>query len=181
MGIFLHRTTKELIRGGHDPDFDPAVWLVLTTADLAGGIADIAALEAAAVPQRYWKPSGQRIVEMTAGEKAADDAARLPDGKRDLVTQLEIAEDRYIERRYQASVRETFRNMALNGPSAARLVYLRTLFTWLTSVAAYSNGRRTAINAAATKAVLDAVAVDFPGTLNGTDPGVTVAGALAIP
>ena len=64
MADVVHRTTLEYLRSVNTPEYPVIDWIINP---------NLSAL--AAVPQRYWKVSGDLVVEMTAGEKTAKDAA----------------------------------------------------------------------------------------------------------
>lgn len=72
MAATWNKVTKEYRPSVHTPDFaaDPDVVVFARARDNA----DRDALLASAVPPKYWKPDGDRVVEMTTAEKAATDA-----------------------------------------------------------------------------------------------------------
>jgi len=63
----INRTTLELKLSVNTPDFPVGTWIISP---------DLSALTA--VPQKYWKISGDLVLEMTSGEKAVVDAALAP-------------------------------------------------------------------------------------------------------
>ena len=67
MARAIHRTIYNYLRSVHTPDFDPADWLI--NPDLSG---------VSGVPEKYWKVSGDSVVEMSQAEKDAVDAANAP-------------------------------------------------------------------------------------------------------
>ncbi len=76
MGNFVNRTTLEYRESVNDPEHVDPPWLFVTPGSPSATV--IAAVEA-----KYWKIVGDEVQEMTAGEKAAVDAALLTD-QRDL-------------------------------------------------------------------------------------------------
>jgi len=97
MATALHRSTLEL-RHSVDPTElpgDPADWLVQP---------DLSALEG--VPKRYWKLVGESVMEMTAEEKAAVDAAELAGAKRARIALLRDEADAFVAGVYPSSTRE---------------------------------------------------------------------------
>jgi len=66
MATVFNRITKQLITSVNTPDYSVLDWVVNP---------DLSALEN--VPQKYWKVSGDSVIEMTAQEKSAVDAALL--------------------------------------------------------------------------------------------------------
>jgi hypothetical protein len=66
MATVVNRTTAKVIYSVNTPDYPPAEWLINP---------DLSALSN--VPQKYWKVASDSVVEMTAQEKSAVDAALL--------------------------------------------------------------------------------------------------------
>jgi hypothetical protein len=65
MADVVHRTTVEYRKSVDTVGYDPAVWIHNP---------NLSAL--VAVPQKYWKVSGDSVLEMTAGEKTTVDQAQ---------------------------------------------------------------------------------------------------------
>lgn len=70
MATVLHRTTKELIHSVHTPNYPTAQWI--HNPDLS---------EVEGVDPKYWKISGDDVVEMAQEEKDIVDAQELADYK----------------------------------------------------------------------------------------------------
>lgn len=66
MADVVNRTTVQYLRSVNTPDYPTGSWIINP---------DLSAL--ASVPEKYWKVVGDTVVEMTAGEKAAVDAAAI--------------------------------------------------------------------------------------------------------
>lgn len=66
MATVFNRITKQLIQSVNTPDYPESSWIVNP---------DLSWLEN--VPQKYWKVVGDSVVEMSAAEKTAVDAALL--------------------------------------------------------------------------------------------------------
>jgi len=64
MANVVNKATSEYRKSVNTPDYPAAEWLIDP---------DVSAL--AAVPQKYWKVSEGKVVEMSAAEKTAVDAA----------------------------------------------------------------------------------------------------------
>jgi len=77
MANVAHKTNDpvEVHLSVNTPEFDPGTWIINPPS--------LQALLNGAVPRAYWKitPGQDDVVEMDAGEKAAVDAAALPDQK----------------------------------------------------------------------------------------------------
>ena len=68
MANVINKTTNQFRRSAHTPDFPTGQWLIDP---------DVSDLERRKVPERYWKVSGKKVVEMTQAEKAVVDAASI--------------------------------------------------------------------------------------------------------
>jgi hypothetical protein len=66
MATVFNRTTKQLIESANTPLYSSLDWVINPDLSLLTNI-----------PQKYWKVSGDSVVEMSAQEKAAVDAALL--------------------------------------------------------------------------------------------------------
>jgi hypothetical protein len=66
MATVFNRSTAELIRSVNTPDYPSTYWIINPDLTLVEN-----------VPQKYWKAAGDAVVEMSAQEKAAVDAASL--------------------------------------------------------------------------------------------------------
>lgn len=87
MARFLNRRTLEYRRRGHTPDFSPADWIINP---------DLSAV--AGVPRKYWTIDGDRVLEMSAEQKAHVDAIELEVYK---ARKLEILAETVLERAIQ--------------------------------------------------------------------------------
>lgn len=63
MANVIHRTTKQYLQSVNTPEYDPAEWIINPV------LPDVA--------QKYWKISGDSVLEMNQSEKDAVDAAEL--------------------------------------------------------------------------------------------------------
>lgn len=70
MADVLHRSTLEYRKSVNTPDFSPADWIINPDLSAIKGVA-----------RKYWRIDGDRVVEMTAQEKAAADRAELDTSK----------------------------------------------------------------------------------------------------
>jgi hypothetical protein len=86
MATVVHKTTFQILSSVNTPDFDPAQWLVNP---------DLTALDG--VPTKYWKLSGNAVIEMTQTEKDAVDAANLPEVKRERYADIDLRTAELIE------------------------------------------------------------------------------------
>lgn len=68
MANVINKKTSQFKPSAHTPDFLDGQWLIDP---------DVSDLEQRKVPERYWKVSGTKVVEMTKAEKAAVDAASI--------------------------------------------------------------------------------------------------------
>jgi hypothetical protein len=66
MATVFNRTTNQLIQSVNTPDYPVLDWIINP---------DLSALSN--VPQKYWKVVGDAVIEMSAAEKTAVDAALL--------------------------------------------------------------------------------------------------------
>jgi hypothetical protein len=173
MATVLQRTTLELREDVAAASFDPTVWLV--DPDLSG---------VAGVPVIYWKVVGDTVVEKTAAEKVAADAAYLAEQKGVVRATIGMQANVYIGARYDEATQRTFLALQIDARGAAvplvnRAIYIQQGFDWCTSVLAYYVQKVLAIYGAPDLAALQAITWSFSG-FDATDPLITVPGALSI-
>jgi len=84
MANVIHRTTLQYRRSVNTPDFQPKDWIANP---------DLSAVER--LPRKYWAIDGDRVVEMSEGQKAYADRAELAAMK---AARLETLRDEVIEK-----------------------------------------------------------------------------------
>lgn len=177
---FAFDDVNKLLFESVDPSAFPTLFIVSRTINPAA-LPDIAALKAANVPVDYWKVSAGHLLEMTAGEKLAQNNGFLiPALRAKRLARLIADTQAYLDSRYPPTIM-TLLDGLLNDPgsSAARLTHIRQVFAWRTTILQTFNTARAALAAAATLVALAAVTYDFT-PLTATDPGVTIQSALAL-
>ena len=175
MSTAFNRTTLERRLDVPAPSFDPAEWLL--DPDLTG---------VAGVPDEYWKTVGDTVVEMTAGEKTAKDAELLDVVRKTTLARLGVIVETYVAEHYDDGAQKSLLALledARNSTPALpnRAAYIQGSLDWVKSVLTYYVGKGGEIFAAPTFSDVEAVIWDFPAMFDGTDPGVTIPGALSIP
>jgi len=146
-------------------EYDPAVWLIDP---------DLSAV--AGVPNWYWKVVGNDVLEMTAGEKAAVDAAILGNAKGSKIRYMAVRVGEYVDKHYnkdqQASLNALWtEGVEKNFPNRNALV--QSVLDWVKSVMDEFYSKKADVIAATTTAQVDAIQMDL-AQFDGTDPHVTV-------
>jgi len=77
MATVIHRETKQILYSVNTPDYTEEIWVINPDFSNVDG-----------VPQKYWKISGDSIVEMTQEEKSVVDAAELVEYKNLMLTEI---------------------------------------------------------------------------------------------
>jgi len=175
--LVVNKTTMEVIRRAHTPDFP--------TADFLHAPAGLAALEAAETPSKYWKVSGDGldIEEKTQAEKDAQDAADFPGVMAAKAGQMSIEVQAYIFARYDENTQMSLGFLykrAVETGKTNRAAHIAPAIDWvLETVLTYFYARKAAICATTNQTGLDAESWDF-STYDASDPEVTIESALAI-
>ncbi len=173
MAVVVNRTTVEGIGGVNKANYPLEGWLHNP---------DLSALQD--VDSKYWKVTGETVVEMTQAEKDAADLADLPNRKTGRIGTLDAQFGTYRNvRGYVADVREDLAGIMASAGFVGlpnRCNYLQDWHDWHDDVLSERDTAAAAIDAAVTVAAVDAVSWDF-NQYTATDPAATIAGALAIP
>ena len=107
MADVIHRVTREYKRSVHTPDFSTVDWII--NPDLSN---------VSNVPEKYWKISGDDVVEMSLGEKEDVDNADLITYKATKFSDIDRRTDELISQGF------VFNQMqfSLSGPAQARMM-----------------------------------------------------------
>jgi len=157
MATALHRSTIEIRHSVDATELpgDPADWLVQP---------DLSAVEG--VPKKYWKLVGESVMEMTAEEKAAVDAAELAGAKRARIALLRDEADAFVAGAYPSSTRELALALyaeAIAEGYAQRRAGLRPLFDLGKTTGARFRQAMLAVDAAQSVEEAEAVELDLSG------------------
>jgi hypothetical protein len=82
MSDFLHRTTKQFVNSGNDPDYPAVDWIRNP---------DLSAVEG--FPAKYWEITGDVVSLMDQAERDAIDAAELEAQRDATASRLDLVED----------------------------------------------------------------------------------------
>lgn len=146
-----------------------------------GCVTNTNTLTTAGVPQYWWVTDvGPSIREMTPAEKTAALPTQLPTLRAAALQAINQAALRYIDSRYPQAALDVFQGFYEEG-SGSKKLYVKPLYVWLEALAAYWDGRRAAVAAAASIAAVAAAqnTTDFAVAMNPTDPLITVQGVIA--
>lgn len=180
MALVVHRTTLETRYGVGGSGFDPDVWLIDP---------DLSAL--AGVPSKYWKVSGNAIVEMSASEKTAQDAAILESVKASRIGYLDGKVRGYIYEHYEPHRQSSFTTLFSEAGMQQwwnRLYYVGSGINWVKTVIWWYYTAAYQIMSCSTPAEVEALDWDMPNvvppgetdTLDELDPYITIQAAIAI-
>ena len=171
MADVLNRTTKELKRSVHTPDFPATDWVINP---------DLSAVDG--VPANYWKITGDVVSEMSQAEKDAVDADLLVAEKASKIAGYSATANALFTSRYPPAVMGGFNALFTEAVATAktnRAAYISQLLNWGMTIDVGYQTKKAAITAMTTRAAVAADAWDT-AALEAADPEITLANALAI-
>jgi len=167
MANVLHRHTHEYRRSVNTPEYDMVDWVINP---------DLAAVQR--VDPRYWfiEPDDQ-IREMTQAEKDAKDSADIDELRAAKNAEIASAVSAYLDG--AVAGKSTLMDLLVNG-SGARQAHIQPMVDWVETVIGGHCDICDDIDAATTRAALDAIAFD-PAPYDATKPNPmpTVRSAMA--
>lgn len=177
MADVLNKTTKELLKSVNTPDYSSATWFIMGRAQ-ATARAQVAALQVALVPNRYWKidTNAETVVEMSSGEKDTVDTANAAADRLTLIPTVRAQAEAYLNTRYDADIATRMMELWAAG-NAGRKAAVATVIAWKDTVLVATEAKVTAYNGSSMP--IRVAALDF-STFNATDPVVTIAAILAL-
>lgn len=164
-GSVINRATFEYKSGVDSGAYDTAAWL---------RDPDVSALSA--VPKKYWKVSGDTVVEMSSSEKAIADGGALGGIKSGKIGGLKLQITGYISKHYdegqQATINALWNEANSNGWTS-RQALCQQVMTWIDSVLTHFYAKIDEVLVATTADAVNAVSMDLT-QLDATDPHVSL-------
>jgi hypothetical protein len=173
MGIAIRKTNMEVLPSVETSELSASDFVLI---EKGRDNSDYLNLIAANVPNRYWKTSEDRLVEMSPEEKAVVDAGRLVTHKRARRSLLERQANSLMQSKYTMEQQQTIsylmdeaERLGLND----RYNYFNQVGTWAKEILGFFYTQDYYIRNATTIEAVDAVSVDFSAFL-ATDPNVII-------
>ena len=175
----INRSSFEVLNSVNEPDYPETDWVW----DRDGHALDAVS----GVAPKYWKLSGDQIVEMSQGEKDSVDAALIPGAKAALTEKLVQDTRDYINAAYATERQQSLHlilTLALvqNRPNQAG--YVLQAVAWVNRVLGYHYQVLDQLTAAATLQAVDAISWDFSpfnvGVPTTGNPDISIRDAMGI-
>jgi hypothetical protein len=177
MASVIHKTDRDssgaLIQlfSVNTPDYSTNDWVINP---------DLSAVQG--VEKKYWKVTGNSVVEMNTGEKSTVDSNELTAAK--TARKLALREEgwTYIEGRYDAGTQRVLMSLhadAFERSLTNRRSSLAGWLQWQEGVAAHVRSKVDAVDSESTVAGVNAVALNI-SALDAADPALTLGGVLDI-
>jgi hypothetical protein len=164
-GSVINRTTYEYKVGVDSAAYDTGAWL---------RDPDVSALSA--VQKKYWKVSGDTVVEMDSSEKATVDGSAIGGIKSGKIGGLKLQVTGYIGKHYDEGQQATINglwNEANSNGWTNRQALCQQVMTWIDSVLTHFYAKVDEVLAATTAESVNAVTMDL-AQFDASDPHVSM-------